>query len=262
MTRFALTILLFLMSAGLGWGQQLQAPARVTLRMGAGYDQGDFGTGEISRAAYLPVSVRFAADRFDLTVSSSFARIDTADGVRLIDGVPTQTGRGVPLKESGISDTVVRSRFFVWDNKDSHLPSLTPFVRVKIPTAREELGLGTGKTDVGFGIEVDKSLSQVFVFGDLGYTVTGKVPALDLRNRTAAGFGIGKELSESTTISGMVDWRRAIVAGNPNPAELTGVLSYKLSPAVTLSPNAFVGLTSGSSDFGVGFQMSWRFGRL
>ena len=117
--------------------------------------------------------------------------------------MPTQTGDGVPLQESGIGDTIIRSRFFVWENVDTNWPSVTPFVRVKIPTAREELGLGTGKTDVGVGIEVDKRLHQLFVFGDVGYTVVGKVPGLDLRNRTTAGFGVGKDLSESTTISGM-----------------------------------------------------------
>jgi hypothetical protein len=261
MIRFALTVLVFLMTAGMGWAQQALAPARVTFRMGIGYDQGDFGTGETSRAAYLPVSVRFAANRFDLTVSSAFARIDTSGGIRLIDGVPTQIGTGVPMQEAGIGDTVVRSRFFVLDNSEG-LPSVTPFVRVKIPTAREEVGLGTGKTDVGVGIEVDKRLDQVFLFGDLGYTVIGKVPGLDLRNRKIAGFGVGKDLSPSTTISGMLDWRSAIVDGNPNPAEFTGVLSYTLSPTVTVTPHAFVGLTSGSSDFGAGLQLSFRFGRF
>src|SRR4030095_5744114 len=165
MSRFPLAILVFFMTAGLGLAQQPQAPARVTFRMGVGYDQGDFGTGETSRAAYLPVSARFAANRFDLTVSSSLARIDTSEGVRLIDGVPTQTGDGVPLQESGIGDTIVRSRFFVWDKPDSDSPSVTPFIRVKVPTAREELGLGTGRTDVGLGVEVDKSLHRFFVFG-------------------------------------------------------------------------------------------------
>jgi hypothetical protein len=42
----AVFIPLFFMSAGLCWGQTLQAPARVTLRMGVGYDQGDFGARE------------------------------------------------------------------------------------------------------------------------------------------------------------------------------------------------------------------------
>ena len=262
MRRLHLTTLVFLMTAGLGWAQQPQAPARVTLRMGVGYDQGDFATGETSRAAYVPVSVRFDANRFDLTVSSSFARIDTSEGVRLIDGVPTQTSGDMSLQESGIGDTIVRSRFFIWENASSDLPLLTPFVRVKIPTAHEELGLGTGKPDVGMGVEVDKRLHHLFLFGDIGYTVVGKVPGLDLRNRTTLGFGVGKDLSDSTTVSGMFDWRSAIVDGNPNPAEFTGVLNYKLSPTVSLSPNGFVGLTRGSSDFGVGLQMSFRLGRF
>jgi hypothetical protein len=234
----------------------------VTFRIGVGYDQGDFGTDETSRAAYVPVSLRFVANRFDLTVASSLARIDTAEGVRLIDGVPVQTGEGAPLQESGIGDTVVRSRIFLWNSLDSDLPAVTPFVRVKIPTAREESGLGTGKTDYGFGIEVDKQVNDLLVFGDLAYTIVGKIPGLGLRNRTAAGFGIGKQVSDKTTISGIFDWRRAIVAGNPDPAEITGVVSYKLNPVFTLSPNAFVGLTRGSSDFGAGVQMSVRFGKF
>jgi hypothetical protein len=175
MIRFGLTVLVFLMTAGMGWAQQALAPARVTFRMGIGYDQGDFGTGETSRAAYLPVSVRFAANRFDLTVSSAFARIDTSGGIRLIDGVPTQIGTGVPMQEAGIGDTVVRSRFFVLDNSEG-LPSVTPFVRVKIPTAREEVGLGTGKTDVGVGIEVDKRWIKSFFSGTSATRSSAKFP--------------------------------------------------------------------------------------
>jgi len=266
MTRPAsatLAILLLLFSAELGWGQRL-APARLVFRTGVGYDQGDFGSTDVSKALYFPFSLRYVGTRFDLGVSSSMARIDTAGGVRLIDGVPTPTNSsGGPLQETGIGDTVVRSRFFLVADKgrDTATPSVTPFVRIKIPTAPEERGLGTGKTDFGFGVELDKAVGRMFLFGDTGYTVVGKIAGLNLRNRPAASFGLGKELSDSTTVSGMLDWRRAIVAGNSNPTELVGMVSYKVNPSVTVTPNAFVGLTNGSSDFGAGLQMTFRFAR-
>ena len=57
MSRFPLAILVFFMTAGLGWAQQSagSGPA-LHSEWRVGYDQGDFGTGETSRAAYLPVS--------------------------------------------------------------------------------------------------------------------------------------------------------------------------------------------------------------
>ena len=121
------------------------------------------------------------------------------------------------------------------------------------------VALGTGKTDYGFGVELDKDVGPIFLFGDAGYTVIGKIPSLNFRNRPAAGFGIGKQVSENVTLSSMLDWRRSIIAGNPNPTELVGMLTYKAGRRVTLTPNAFVGLTDGSSDFGVGFQMGVKF---
>jgi len=257
-----MAVALLCLSAVTGRGQQSAVPARLTLRLGVGYDQGDFGSGEVSRASYAPFSLRYTRTRFDVAVSSAFARIDTAGGIRLIDGVPTQTNSNSgPLLESGFADTTVRSRFFmaIDEGRGTLKPSVTPFVKIKIPTAQEERGLGTGKTDYGFGVELDKDVGPVFLFGDMGYTVVGKIPSLDFRNRPSASFGVGRQVSESVTVSSMLDWRRAIIAGNTNPAEFVGVLSYRANRSVTFSPNAFVGLTNGSSDFGAGLQMSFKF---
>ena len=260
MRRLLTVIALMCLSVSASWGQT--APARFTFRTGAGYDQGDFGAAEISRAYYAPFSLRYTARRFDIGVSSAFARIDTAGGIRLIDGVPTQTDSSSgPLQESGIGDTTIRSRFFVVidEGRGTAKPSVTPFVKIKIPTADESRGLGTGKVDYGFGVELDKEIGPIFLFGDVAYTVMGKIPELGFRNRPAASVGVGKQVTENVTVSSMVDWRRAIIAGNTNPTELVGVLSYRLTPRVSISPNAFKGLSQGSADYGVGVQMSFKF---
>jgi hypothetical protein len=261
MKRVLTALALVCLIATVGWGQAA-APARFTFRTGVGYDEGDFGFADVSRAYYAPFSLRYTATRFEVGISSAFVRIDTAGGIRLIDGVPTQTNSSSgPLLESGLGDTTIRSRFFmvVDEGRGTTKPSITPFVKVKIPTAQEERGLGTGKTDYGFGVEVDKEVGPIYLFGDAGYTVVGKIRSLNFRNRPMASIGVGKQVSESVTLSSMLDWRRSIIVGNTNPAELVGVLSYRVNRRVTVSPNAFVGLTDGSSDFGVGMQMSLRF---
>src|SRR5678815_1024476 len=136
-SRLSLAGLLLLVIAHPGWSQTT-APARMSFTIGFGYDQGDFGTTETSRAVYVPFTLRYIAPRFDIGVSSSFVRLKAPDGVRLIDGVPTPAvPGGPPLSESGIGDTVIRSRFYLVDDRGpaASAPSITPFVRVKIPTA-------------------------------------------------------------------------------------------------------------------------------
>src|SRR5262249_37253016 len=155
-------------------------------------------------------------------------QVSSNGGVRLIDGVPTRTGERTNLTrttESGLGDTLVRGRVFLL-NESTTRPAVTPFARVKIPTAPANPGLGTGKTDYGFGVEVDKQVSRILLFGDLGYTVTGKVAGLNLQNRTSGSLGVGGRLSESMVLSGSLDWRRSIVRGNENPTELVGVMTY------------------------------------
>lgn len=234
------------------------------LKVGALYDQGDFGTPATSRVFFVPVTFRYVAPRFDVGVTPSFAWIDTPGGVRLVDGVPVPTGEGELVRQrfSGAGDTLLKSRLFLVEDKgsDSLAPALTPFVKVKIPTADANKNLGTGKADLGFGVEADKQVGSYLLFGDLGYTLVGKVAGFDLQNRPEVSFGVGKKMSPGITLSGLLDWRRALVRTTPDPAELVGILSYKPSRDVTLSPNVFVGLTKGSPAFGVGVELAVRFG--
>ena len=208
-----LVLLCLLWNAKDGWAQQAQERPHFLFKIGASYDQGDFGTSETSRALFIPVTLRYLGSRFDVSVTPSFALIDTSGGVRLIEGIPTSTGEGAgAIREtrSGAGDTVLRGRFYLHTDpgRTAALPSITPFAKVKIPTAREEIDLGTGEVDYGFGVEWDKQILPLLLFGDVSYTVIGKVAGLDLRNRPGASFGVGGRLSDTVFASTLADWRR------------------------------------------------------
>ncbi len=237
------------------------------LKVGATYDQGDFGTSDTTRTLFLPVTFKYLGERFDLGVTPSFAVVDTVGGVTLLDGKPTRTKKTVTtprrVTDAGPGDTLVKGRYYLLDDPGlpSPVPALTPFFKVKIPTADEDRNLGTGKTDYGFGLEVDKQVGRFFLFGSASYTVIGSPAGEDLRNQPAASAGVGFQLTNALTVSALLDWRRAVVSGKDDPTELGGILTYKLTRTLSLSPSVFVGLTNGSPDFGVGFELAYKFGR-
>ena len=41
------------------------------LKLGAGYDQGDFGTSDTTRSFYAPVTLRYLGERFDVGLTAS-----------------------------------------------------------------------------------------------------------------------------------------------------------------------------------------------
>jgi hypothetical protein len=233
------------------------------LKVGAGYDVGDFGTSDTTHSAYAPVTLRYLGERFEVGVTASLIYLDTESSVVVVDGLPVPSQRQRRTQETGFGDLIFRARYYALDDAgpDSPIPSLTPVVKLKAPTANESKGLGTGEWDGGFALEVDKRFREFFLLGDVSYTFMGDPPDQSFRDRPGASLGIGRTFTPSLTVIALLDWRRALVRGGRDPLELVGIAQIKIAPTLTLSPYTFVGLTDGSPDFGIGAEVSWRFGR-
>lgn len=235
------------------------------LKIGASYDQGDFGTPETTHSLVAPVTLRYLGGRFDFGVTSSFVYLDAPRDVTFVDGSPDVTRESTGRRDSnaGLGDTLLKARLFAVDDPGpgSWLPSLTPFVKLKLPTADEDRGLGTGKPDGGLGVEFDKQLGTFFILGDASYTFMGDPPDQNFRDRPAASLGAGVQLGRTYSVTVMLDWRRALLPGRDDLLELLGIVTARLSPTLSVSPHFFAGLTDGSPDFGLGFEVSYRFGR-
>lgn len=253
-------------------GQERPVPERraterehFQLKFGPSYDEGDFGGRETTRTFFFPVTFRYLGERFDVGITGSFIHLDAPRDVVIVEGQPQPGGRAGGGRESvsGLGDLILRGRYYLVDDPGpgSWLPTLAPFVKLKIPTADEDRGLGTGEVDGGFGLEFDKTFGSFLVFGDVSYTFIGDPPGQDFRNRPAASLGVGYYVSPDILVGGLIDWRRALVRGNDDPVELVGLAQFRLARTFTVTPNVFVGLTDGSPDWGVGVELSWKFGR-
>lgn len=235
------------------------------LKVTPSYEQGDYGTADTTRIFALPFTLRYLGDNWDLSVTMSYLRVDSVGAVTFVAGqvVAVDGGAAGRRVDEGFGDIVLKGRYYLLEDSGEpiSLPSITPLLRLKLPTAPSP-ELGTGEPDFGFGVEFDKTFGRSFiVFGDLTYTIVGEPPGQNFRNRPGFSIGAGYRVSETITVSGLLDWRRAITDRESDPVDLIGFVSFKLTPTFTATPYLSVGLTNGSSDVGIGIELSYKFGR-
>src|SRR5262245_51488314 len=86
-----------LVTARVASSQGLETRDHFQVKIGGFYDQGDFGSTETTKLFFTPITFRYLGNRFDVSVTPSFAKVNTITGVRLIDGIPTRTGQRTTL---------------------------------------------------------------------------------------------------------------------------------------------------------------------
>jgi hypothetical protein len=228
----ALLILLFML---LPYGA-LAEEGRGYLDFSGGYKTGDFGTPTRSNLYYLAPTLGYVAPQYDVSVTIPYLSL-------------TNKTAGVSTTETGIGDIILRGGRVLVPEGEKGL-SLYGSLAVKLPTADENKGLGTGKTDYGAFLSLYKRIESVKLAFLGGYIITGNSSSFNYNDIYLYGVGVSKIFGR-TDLYASLEGRRSSVAGAANPLELNlGFLRF-LSKDYSLKGNTFFGLTDGSPDFGV-----------
>jgi len=160
--------------------------------------------------------------------------------------------------ESGVGDTTVGLSYRFLDETDS-LPEMSVHGGVKIPTADEDKGLGTGEMDYRMGIELVKGLGNWTLDLGMDYNILGDPDYYDLDNYVAAYGDLSTSFMPGlTTIFKLYG---AQAASEESDSELTAGLEcdYAIDRAGTVYAGMDAGLSDGSPDFSlyVGYSMSF-----
>jgi hypothetical protein len=168
--------------------------------------------------------------------------------------IRTQTKR----TDRGLGDVVVSGGYDVYNNHDNGwFVSLSG--EIKLATADEDKGLGTGKRDLSPRVDVSHTLGDFVSYVSFGYRFVGKPEGADLRDHPYGTIGLNYFVSDATTVGVAFDCTGTTSKSTNVENDAYVSLNYKFNAAWRAGVHALVGLSSAAPDFGAGLSASYTF---
>jgi hypothetical protein len=232
----------------------------LTLATGFDYTSGKYTGSEETQILYVPFIAKYETGPWAFRATVPYVRI-TGPGNVIGAGADRVTvpGAGTARRtESGLGDIVLSGFYNVLSERRSAV-GLDIGAKLKLGTADETKGLGTGENDWSVQADVFKPLGAATLFGSLGHRWYGDPPGLDLKNVFYGSVGAAYRLQSETSAGVAYDYRPAITAGGGEISELTAFVTRRVSREWKVQPYLVLGFGKASPDWGAGAQLAYSF---
>ena len=237
------------------------AAAQTSVGVGVEYTTGNFGAPQSTETVYVPFVVKHETGKWIFKGTIPYLRI-TGPGNVIGGGPDRVVVPGVDnavRTESGLGDIILSGFYNIKDERSGGL-GVDLGAKVKLPTADEQKGLGTGETDYAFQADLFMPLgAATSLFGSIGYRIYGDPPGTTLRNVPYGSIGVSHRLSGESSIGVAYDYRPWIINGGSAISEMTAFWSKRMTPEWKVQLYAVAGFSDASPDAGAGLMLERRF---
>jgi hypothetical protein len=236
------------------------AAAQTSVGVGFEYTTGNYGAAESTETIYVPFVLKHETGPWILKATLPYLRLSGPGNV--VGGGPDRIV--VPGLESerrtvsGLGDIVASAFYNLMDERKGGLGVDLGF-KIKLPTADEQEGLGTGETDYAFQLDFFRPFGETTLFGSVGYRIYGDPPAGKLDDVPYGSIGLSHRLSPTSSAGAAYDYRPKITPGGSEISEITGFWSNRLSAQWKVQIYGVVGFSDASPDAGAGVLFEHRF---
>lgn len=206
------------------------------LDFGAGYKTGDFGTATTSNLYYFSPAIGYIAPRYDVSVTVPYLSL-------------TNKTLGQSQEENGIGDIILHAGSILIPESASKF-SLYGALAIKLPTADETIGLGTGEADYGASLGVTHQIEDIKLSLTGGYINIGDPIGIDYNDIYLYGVGVSKEFGK-TNITLSFDGRKSIIPDTSSPLELSIGFFHIMNKNYVIRGSTFKGLNNSGPDLGL-----------
>src|SRR5690606_34416931 len=115
---------------------------------------------------------------------------------------------------------------------------------LKLPTADERRGLGTGRPDLGLQLDGYQTLGDFTLFATLGYRYRHRSPVFEgLKDSVNVSLGFSRGIGESLQTGLIYDYQQAASVFSGDAHELLPYLSWAVTPQMTAMVYLIEGFT-------------------
>lgn len=169
---------------------------------------------------------------------------------------PTPTTNSTTT-ESGLGD-IWTSLTYEVQSFPTDIGYLDFTAKIKIPTADEDDGLGTGETDYTLQADCAKSMGRLTPLLTVAYKIKGDSDDVDLDDVWYLSAGANWRVDRELNVGASLDFQEAFSDGADHTLELFTCLGYELSDLWSITPYVYFGFTDGSPDEGLGLSVNYK----
>ena len=238
--------------------QSKKKPDKGKWKLGTGidYSSGSYGDSIDTKILYVPADISFTKGLFSAKVTVPWVQIEgpgsvigAGDG-----GVVVGGGGGVSMTESGLGDIWASLTYSV-EQVPAQLFYLDLVGKVKIPTADENRGLGTGEFDYTIQADLFKPFGKFTPMATVAYKIKGDPGGVNLENVFYLSVGADYRLNDAVNFGATIDFQEASSSASDDALELFGYVGYRPAQDWLLTIYGYAGLSDGSPDAGGGLQV-------
>lgn len=230
---------------------------------GVDYSSGDYGGDPIDTdITNVPFSASYKTGRWKFKATVPWVQISgpgTVIGAG--DGsVVVGDGNGSAVRkrtESGLGDIWLGASYAT-----SFIPPEFFYLdltgKVKLPTADEDKGLGTGETDYTLQADVFKPIGRFTPFATVAYKIKGDPSGVELDNVYYLSGGSAYKVSDNTSLGASLDFQEASTNSSDDAMDALAYVNQKLNKKWSVTVYGYKGLEDGSPDYGLGLQTSYK----
>jgi len=234
-----------------------QPPGTFKVGSGFNYSTGDYGFTQDTELWSIPLNLTYDLDRWTLKAGFSYLTIKGPANVATGTTPAPGPARPTSATESGLGDTSVGVTYHAKRTPGELNVDFT--ARVKLPTANEDRGLGTGKTDTYLQADFSQTFGSVTAFTTLGYRFMGNSEESPLKDGVFVTAGAAYALPSGLVFGAAYDWQSRIVDGASPGSNLIGFVAKNPNDRWNLLAYGIAGFNDASPNFGIGGLATYKF---
>lgn len=132
-------------------------------------------------------------------------------------------------------------------------------VKVKLPTADDKKGLGTGQADAALQFDVTKKFGEITPYATAGYQFLGRSALYPMKDGFFGTLGLISMVSDETSMGLAGNWRQPTISGGSSASELMAFAQQKITDSSHFQVFVLHGFTDASPSFAIGATFGWKF---